>query len=126
LGKSDLSVPRSTERECGIGRTNTAGLPAQDRVRFPQREIPADERWGVAHRNHREIPLPLWTAMPWSRNGTLVRVLPAHRMNEMHIRVLYVSREYLDAKIRSWVGFLRQFIPQALENDELSSSALAP
>jgi DNA-binding transcriptional LysR family regulator len=65
--------------------------------------------------------LPLWTAMPSIRSGTLTRVLPAHRMNEMHIRVLYVSREYLDAKIRSWVDFLRQLIPQALEKDELSS-----
>jgi hypothetical protein len=60
--------------------------------------------------------------MPWLRDGTLIRVLPAYRMNEMHIRVLYVSREYLDAKIRSWVDFLREFIPHALENDELSSS----
>ena len=86
-------------------------------------QVNVAEATALALRDGRGIgALPLWTAMPWLRDGTLIRVLPAYRMNEMHIRVLYVSREYLDAKIRSWVDFLREFIPHVLENDELSSS----
>jgi DNA-binding transcriptional LysR family regulator len=85
-------------------------------------QVNVAEAMALAIREGRGIgALPLWTAMPWLRDGTLMRVLPTYRMHEMHIRVLYISREYLDAKIRSWVDFLRQYIPQALEDDELSS-----
>lgn len=66
--------------------------------------------------------LPLWTALPWLRDGTLTRVLPAYRLSEMQIHALYISREYLDAKIRSWIDFMQESIPQMLGNDELTSS----
>jgi DNA-binding transcriptional LysR family regulator len=80
-------------------------------------QVNVAEAMALAVREGRGIgALPLWTAMPWLRDGTLLRVLPAHRMNDTHIRTLYVSREYLDAKIRTWVDFLRDFIPQALDD----------
>ncbi|KAA1016198.1 LysR family transcriptional regulator [Paraburkholderia panacisoli] len=66
--------------------------------------------------------LPLWTALPWLRDGTLTRVLPSYRVSEMQIHALYTSREYLDAKIRSWVDFLQASIPQMLDDDELTSN----
>ncbi|MEM5331963.1 substrate binding domain-containing protein [Paraburkholderia sp. JHI2823] len=89
-------------------------------------QVNVAEAMALAVREGRGIgALPLWTAMPWLRNGTLRRVLTTHRMNETQIRVLYVSREYLDAKIRSWVDFLRDFIPRALDDaDMLSSTCL--
>lgn len=106
-GRWNLDGPHGTE---------TFDLPPS---RF---QVNVAEATALALREGRGIgALPLWTAMSWLRDGTLVRVLPAYRMNEMHIRVLYVSREYLDAKIRSWVDFLRQFIPHVLRHDELSS-----
>lgn len=36
--------------------------------------------------------LPLWAALPWLRDGTLVRVLPAYRLSEMQIRAIYTSQ----------------------------------
>ncbi|MEX3982549.1 LysR family transcriptional regulator [Paraburkholderia sp. EG287A] len=62
--------------------------------------------------------LPLWTALPWLRDGTLIRVLPTYRLSEMQIHALYPSREYLDAKIRSWIDFLRESVPQMIDDDE--------
>jgi len=66
--------------------------------------------------------LPLWTALPWLRDGTLTRVLPTYRLSEMQIHALYTSREYLDAKIRSWIDFLKTTIPRMLDDDELTSN----
>jgi DNA-binding transcriptional LysR family regulator len=66
--------------------------------------------------------LPLWTALPWLRNGTLTRVLPAYRLSAMQIHALYTSRKYLDAKIRSWIDFLQESIPRMLDDDELTSN----
>jgi DNA-binding transcriptional LysR family regulator len=66
--------------------------------------------------------LPLWTALPWLRDGTLTRVLPTYRLSEMQIHALYPSREYLDAKIRSWIDLLQESIPQMLDDDEQTSN----
>jgi DNA-binding transcriptional LysR family regulator len=66
--------------------------------------------------------LPLWTALPWLRDGTLTRVLPTYRLSEMQIHALYTSREYLDAKIRNWIDFLQESIPEMLDDDELTSN----
>jgi DNA-binding transcriptional LysR family regulator len=66
--------------------------------------------------------LPLWTALPWLRDGTLTRVLPAYRLGEMQIHALYVSRQFLDAKIRSWIDLLRESIPEMLDDDEPTSN----
>ncbi|ASL47842.1 HTH-type transcriptional regulator DmlR [Burkholderia sp. AD24] len=62
--------------------------------------------------------LPLWTASPWLRNGTLIRVLPEYRLSEMQISIVYASRQFLDAKIRSWIDFSREYIPTLLDQDE--------
>jgi DNA-binding transcriptional LysR family regulator len=66
--------------------------------------------------------LPLWTALPWLRDGKLTHVLPTYRLSEMQIYALYTSREYLDAKIRSWIDFLQESIPQMLDDDDMTSN----
>ncbi|WP_438307692.1 LysR family transcriptional regulator [Burkholderia pseudomallei] len=62
--------------------------------------------------------LPLYSAIAGLRNGDFVRVMPEYRSHVMNIYALYASRQYLDAKIRTWVDFLRDELPSILEADE--------
>jgi len=62
--------------------------------------------------------LPLYTAIGGLRNGDFVRVMPEYRSHLMNIYAVYPSRQYLDAKIRTWVDFLREELPATLEADE--------
>jgi DNA-binding transcriptional LysR family regulator len=50
-------------------------------------------------------------------SGRLVRVLPEYKLDELNIYAIYPSRQYLDAKIRTWIGFLRDELPAALAMD---------
>src|SRR3984957_14325352 len=61
--------------------------------------------------------LPTSSALPALRAGTLVRVLPQYTMQLLNVFALYPSRQYLDAKIRTWVEFLRNELPAALAAD---------
>ncbi|NPT39697.1 LysR family transcriptional regulator [Paraburkholderia xenovorans] len=63
-------------------------------------------------------PLPLSLALPGFRDGSLVRVLDAHRLQPNNIYALYASRQYLDAKIRTFVEFLREAVPVRLAEQE--------
>jgi len=38
-------------------------------------------------------------------------------MQELNVYALYPSRQYLDAKIRTWVEFLREALPDTLAAD---------
>jgi DNA-binding transcriptional LysR family regulator len=51
------------------------------------------------------------------RAGKLVRVLPQYTMQELSVYALYPSRQYLDAKIRTWVDFMRDELPATLARD---------
>jgi DNA-binding transcriptional LysR family regulator len=62
--------------------------------------------------------LPMSTALPALRSGALVRVLPDYRLQQLTVYTLYPSRQYLDAKIRTFIDFLREFVPQLLAADE--------
>jgi DNA-binding transcriptional LysR family regulator len=64
--------------------------------------------------------LPTSSALPALRAGTLVRVLPQYTMQILNVFALYPSRQYLDAKIRTWVEYLRSEFPTALAADEKS------
>lgn len=64
--------------------------------------------------------LPFYTALSGLRDGSLVRVLPEHTLFPLDVFALYPSRQYLDAKIRTWVEFLRDYMPKRLEADERS------
>ncbi|UVE19135.1 LysR family transcriptional regulator [Pseudomonas sp. LS44] len=62
--------------------------------------------------------LPIYTATSGLRDGSLVRVLPGYSLNHLTVFALYASRQYLDAKIRTWVDFLRKAMPDLLAADE--------
>lgn len=68
-------------------------------------------------------PLPVPVALPGLADGTLVRVLPTHRLQKLNIYALYASRRYLDAKIRTFVEFLREKVPAVLAEQEASLAA---
>ncbi|WP_207002331.1 LysR family transcriptional regulator [Trinickia mobilis] len=64
-------------------------------------------------------PLTMKAVRSSLRNGSLVRVLPEYRLQELNLYAVYASRQYLDAKIKTWVEFLRGWIADALNTDEL-------
>jgi DNA-binding transcriptional LysR family regulator len=67
--------------------------------------------------------LPMSTALPAMRNGSLLRVLPEYRLQRLTVYAMYASRQFLDAKIRTFVEFLKESIPAALAADEAALSA---
>jgi DNA-binding transcriptional LysR family regulator len=60
----------------------------------------------------------VYSALPGLQDGSLVRVLPGHTLYPLEVYALYPSRQYLDAKIRTWVEFLRERLPARLAADE--------
>jgi len=62
--------------------------------------------------------LPLYAAIDGLHNGTLVRVLPNHTLQNMNIYALYPSRKFIDAKTRTWVDFLRTHLPEVIARDK--------
>ncbi|OEC43374.1 LysR family transcriptional regulator [Pseudomonas sp. 1D4] len=68
--------------------------------------------------------LPLYSAMDGLRDGSLVPVLPHYRLQCLNIYALYPSRQYLDAKIRTWVTYLRETLPDALQADEVELAGI--
>ena len=58
--------------------------------------------------------LPVYAAIEGLRNGTLVRVMPKYRSQELNLYAIYPSRQYLDAKIKTWVEYLRGSLPEIL------------
>jgi DNA-binding transcriptional LysR family regulator len=61
--------------------------------------------------------LPLYSAVDGLRDGSLVRVLPAHTVREMNVYVLYPSRRFVDAKTKTWVDFARNHLPAMIAGD---------
>ncbi|WP_207004811.1 LysR family transcriptional regulator [Trinickia mobilis] len=53
------------------------------------------------------------------RAGSLVRVLPDYHLQELNVYAVYASRQYLDAKIRTWVQFVREWITDAIRADDI-------
>ncbi|MFS2157623.1 LysR family transcriptional regulator [Pseudomonas sp. Pseusp122] len=62
--------------------------------------------------------LPIYAAIDGLRNGTLVRVLPNYRSHELNLYAIYPSRQYLDAKIKTWVEYLRGSLPELMAAHE--------
>jgi DNA-binding transcriptional LysR family regulator len=61
--------------------------------------------------------LPTLTVRSSFRNGSLVRVLPDYVLQRLNIYVVYASRQYLDAKIKTWIDFVKDWVDQALLQD---------
>src|SRR5476651_1712940 len=62
--------------------------------------------------------LPIYSAIDGLRDGSLVRVMPDYRSNELNLYAIYPSRQYLDAKIKTWVEYLRGSLPEILAAQE--------
>jgi len=61
---------------------------------------------------------PIASAVEGLKTGTLVRVLPEYRFEELNVFAIYPSRKFVDAKIKTWVDFLKDHIPVLLASDE--------
>jgi len=61
--------------------------------------------------------LPLHAAVEGLRDGTLIRVLPDYTLLNLNIYALYPSRQFVDAKTRTWVDFLRLHVPETIARD---------
>jgi DNA-binding transcriptional LysR family regulator len=70
-------------------------------------------------------PLPFRVGMQELRAGSVVRVLPEYRMKARNVHLIYSSPVDLDKKIRSWVDFLQEALPQRLASDEAAFAPLA-
>jgi DNA-binding transcriptional LysR family regulator len=68
--------------------------------------------------------LPLYSAIDALNEGALVRVLPEHILQKMNIYALYPSRRFIDAKVRTWVEFLRATMPDMVTRDVEMLSAI--
>ncbi|MBM7059089.1 LysR family transcriptional regulator [Pseudomonas sp. UL073] len=62
--------------------------------------------------------LPFYTASGPLAAGSLQRVLPDYRLRERAIHAIYPSRHYLDAKVRTWIDFLRDELPALFAEHE--------
>lgn len=69
---------------------------------------------------------PTSSALPGLRAGTLKRVLPNYTMLTLGVFAMYPSRQYLDAKIRTWVESLREQLPLTLQADADAVRGLIP
>jgi DNA-binding transcriptional LysR family regulator len=69
--------------------------------------------------------VPVYAAIEGLRSGSLVRVLPEYRLEQINIYAIFASRLYVDAKIRTWVQYLRDYLPGVIEEDESGLEALS-
>ena len=82
-------------------------------------QVNVAEALAVAVREGMGIGLiPIYSAISGLRSGQLMWVLPEYTSQEMNVYALYPSRQYLDAKIRTWVEFLRDELPATLAADQ--------
>lgn len=61
---------------------------------------------------------PIASAVAGLKAGTLVRVLPDYHFEEFNLYAIYPSRKFVDAKIKTWVAFLKDCMPELLAADE--------
>ena len=61
---------------------------------------------------------PLASAVDGLKAGTIVRVLPEYRLEPLNLFAIYPSRKFIDAKIKTWVEFLKNTLPDLLTLDE--------
>ena len=64
--------------------------------------------------------LPTFTVRSLLRSGSLKRVLPDYQLQTLNVFAVYASRHYLDAKIKTWIEFLRDWTDGALDTESLA------
>ncbi|SDR60890.1 LysR family transcriptional regulator [Paraburkholderia tuberum] len=61
--------------------------------------------------------LPMYVALSGLQTGELVRILPTFTFHEARVLSLHISRQYLDARIRTWTDHLKYYITERLQSD---------
>lgn len=104
----------------GPGGTQTVRLrPAMLEVNTPE-ALAASVREGLG------IGLiPVYSAIGGLRNGELAWVLPDCLSQHMGLYAMYPSRQYVDAKIRTWVDYLRDTMPSIMAADQDAARSFA-
>ncbi|MBR8144315.1 LysR family transcriptional regulator [Burkholderia sp. AU19243] len=69
--------------------------------------------------------LAIYSVIDDLRSGRLVRVLPDYRLTMLDVYVMYASRRFVDAKVRTFVDHVRATLALALHADERALTALA-
>jgi DNA-binding transcriptional LysR family regulator len=81
-------------------------------------ELNTGESMAMAVRSSMGIGmLPVYSALDGLADGSLIRVLPQYTLQKMNIYALHASRRFTDARIRTWIEFLRQFMPTVIARD---------
>ncbi|WP_206998592.1 LysR substrate-binding domain-containing protein [Trinickia mobilis] len=70
---------------------------------------------------------PVFAARQGLADGSLIRVLPQHTLQRIDIYARHPSRRYTDARTKTWVEFLRTYLPRTMARNneslvEVSSS----
>jgi DNA-binding transcriptional LysR family regulator len=109
--------PRDRWELDGPGGRETVELaPTTFQVNLP-------DALGTALRECKGIgALPMPSAVAALKSGSLVRVLPEYQLQTLNAYVVYPSRQYLSAKVGTFVEFLREVVPQALAADHAALS----
>ncbi|KAG8153837.1 LysR family transcriptional regulator [Burkholderia catarinensis] len=68
--------------------------------------------------------LPVYAAVDGLSDGSLFRVLPNYLLQKKDIYALYPSRKFVDARTRTWVDFLRKYLPVVIARDQAMLDAL--
>ncbi|CAG9274649.1 LysR family transcriptional regulator [Paraburkholderia unamae] len=85
----------------------------------PTFQVNVAEAMAVAVREGMGVGLlPIYSAISGLRSGELQWILPEYKSQEMNVYAMYPSRQYLDAKIRTWVELLRENLPSTLARDQ--------
>ncbi|WP_286776306.1 substrate binding domain-containing protein, partial [Pseudomonas sp. UBA800] len=62
--------------------------------------------------------LPFYTASQAIEQGRLRRLLAPYRLRESALYAIYPSRHYLDAKVRTWIDYLKEQLPALFAGHE--------
>lgn len=101
-------------------RWHLHGPNGRETVAFPKApvEINLPDALSVALREGIGIgALPMSTALAMFDRGELVRVLHEYRLQRLTAYAVHASRKYLDAKIKTFMDYLRETVPKALAAD---------
>jgi len=119
-----LSTPTFSSREwvlekAGSGKTENIEINSVFRINIA-------ESLAAAIGAHMGIgPLPVYSALAGLRAGTLVRVLPEYTLESKDICALFPSRRYVDARTRTWLDYMREYLPPALARDQAALASLS-
>lgn len=111
IGLNDPDFPSGWEFD-GV---DSGVVPGKERIRLNV----ANSMVQAAKENMGICLIPDYVAAEYVKSGQLIRVLPTLRAHSRTLSVVYPSRQYLDAKVRTWISFLKSHLPDRLKDDEL-------